>query len=221
MPRKHVIKSSVFPYHICARSNNQDWFSLPLEETIDIFAQVTSRTQEQYKFRFELFTLMSNHFHMIISTPNENISEGMRYFMTESSRGIARASNRINRIFGQRYHWTIIRDPAHYAVVYKYVARNPVAAYLVHRVEEWPFSSLAASNNKMKNLVAVNPEFLSTLSPLVNSGWLNTPYDLATQELISLALRRSEFISPRERNSREPINFDALLNQKVPGTFIF
>lgn len=219
MARKRLIKSAVFPYHVTARSNNRDWFTLPLDTMIDIYIKVLRRTHDLYEFRFEQFVLMTNHFHMLVTTPKENLDLGMRYFMTESSRAIARSSNRINRIYGQRYHWTMICDPGHYAIAYKYVARNPVAANLCITVEDWKWSSLGVRATHLHKLMSHNLQYYDSIEPLIRNGWLNSPFDLATAELVARALKKRHFKFPIDRRTRRPVNIDALLDQKVVGTF--
>ncbi|WP_081111818.1 transposase [Bdellovibrio bacteriovorus] len=50
-----------------------------------------------YKGEIYAFVLMSNHFHLLIRFPENNMSEAMTYFMRESSRMISRQAGRINQ----------------------------------------------------------------------------------------------------------------------------
>jgi len=204
MARKHVELSDFYPYHICARSNNRDWFTIPLSTIYDIYAKVLEQTSENYKIKLHSFVLMSNHFHMLISTPQANLSTSMRYFMTESSRAIARTSSRINRIYGARYHWTILRNSEHYAHAFKYVYRNPIKARMTLKVEDYKWSTVNQWHTKMNTIISANEngfdEYISmSKSSLLN--WLNNDGGMQYNELVGKALRRHEFKIPQCRTS--------------------
>ena len=220
MPRKLVELSDVNPYHIYARSNNKDWFALPLGYVYLIYEDVIKRTVKNYGFAFHSFVLMSNHFHALVSTPKANLSEGMRYFMTESSRSIARASGRINRIYGARYKSTIIKSSIHYAHAYKYVYRNPVEAGVCDKALNYEFSTL---NSKCRIKVEDNsngfnehiPDFFDELIE-----WLDDDPGEKFNNDIRKALRRREFKIPKpSHGGKRPTYVCALRPKKMPGTF--
>lgn len=108
MPRKPISITNEHPYHIIGRSNNRDWFDLPLNYCYEVFTNVLTKVKQNYNFKLHAFVLMNNHYHMILSTPEKNLSQGMRYFMTETSRGIRVKSMRINHIYGGRYRPCLI-----------------------------------------------------------------------------------------------------------------
>jgi REP element-mobilizing transposase RayT len=65
-----------------------------------------------YKAEIHAFVLMSNHFHLVVSFPENNMSEAMNYFMRETSRMISRDAGRINQTYGSRYFRSIIEKGA-------------------------------------------------------------------------------------------------------------
>lgn len=125
---------SEFPYHITARCINRDWFSIDMPAVWEIMTRQLYFTNFAFNLRIHSFVLMSNHFHMIVRSPEANLSVAMSYFMRETSREITRRSHRINQTYGSRFHRSLI--------AYKYVFRNPVEAGLCNRVEDYEFSSL-------------------------------------------------------------------------------
>ena len=48
------------------------------------------------KIEIEVFVLMSNHYYLVLHTPNENIDEFMRFFNWRLSKSIREKSKRIN-----------------------------------------------------------------------------------------------------------------------------
>ncbi len=75
MPRAHAILQSEFPYNISARCINRDWFQIPMEEVWIIFCEELAETIQKHNLQVHSFVLMSNHFHLIASTPDANISQ--------------------------------------------------------------------------------------------------------------------------------------------------
>lgn len=197
MSRKPLIISSTAPYHVCARSNNQEWFNVPLPEMWTIFSECLQSTQSLFSTEYYAFVLMSNHFHLLLRTANADLGASMRYLMTEVSRKTARASGRINKIFGARYKWSILHDAFGYAYVFKYVLRNPVRAGICKRIEDYPFSTFSHSlegkcyiplSSRCDGVSSHIPKDIPFLLE-----WLNRPTPKEVEALIGLGLRRFEF----------------------------
>lgn len=200
MPRKHVIRQSEFPYSITARSNNRDWFQTPMPRCWAIFESEIKETAAKYGFVTHVFTLMSNHFHWLVTTPEANIDSGMRYFQTETSRQIARASGRINKIYGSRYKWTLIDNPIYYANTFRYFYQNPLRANICESVDQYPWMTYSR-----RSRVEITPCLaLNTHIPKGSElkTWLNTIPDPHFADCMRKALRRSEFRFPRNPTTK-------------------
>ncbi len=197
--RPSLIKSSNCIYHVYARSNNKDWFSIPLRAVWEIFTEVLAKTNDKYCLEIHLFVLMSNHFHALVSTPTIALNEAMRYLMTETSRRIGRSSHRINHVYGGRYRWTLLEDAYSHAYVYKYVLRNPVRAGLVANIEDYAWTSWRA-RDPFPDFPTVERIGVLARDIPQNPGerlqWLNLPTPKEQEELIALALRRYRFKLP-------------------------
>lgn len=201
MTRRLLKLDSVHPYQVTARSNNRDWFDLPMEACWRVFATTLSKTSDRYDLRLHAFLLMSNHFHLLISTPNANLGSAMRYLMTESSRRIARASGRINHVYGGRYKWSLLTRESDVAYAYKYLIRNPVRARMTDRVEQYPFSTftrlLVEKECELPVCERIDWSFLRcSLEQRIE--WLNQPTP-KEEYLIGLALRRHTFAFSRDK----------------------
>lgn len=194
-----------------ARSNNKDWFDIPLSDCFDVFAFVMEKTIAKYNFQFHAFVLMNNHFHMMIGTPYSNISEGMRYFMTESSRGLRVKALRINHVYGGRYKPCLVMSPSYYAYCLKYIYRNPIKANIVSRVEDYPWSTISRYSHSIQNLVAPistgHDVYLSD-KQANNLRWFNESLSIVQESQLGLALRRSVLEFKPDRNKRKKIVFD-------------
>jgi putative transposase len=199
MARKPLIRSSTFPYHVTNRSNNKEWFYIPIEEVWRIFTNTLTLCTDRYQIIPYAFVLMSNHYHLIVATPLNNLDFMMRFFQTEVAKEIQRRAGRINHIFGNRYKWSLLWNATATAYGYKYVLRNPVRAGLSQSVECYPYSSI---NPKMIESVpwACGVSKKWSLVPRDYSEqlrWLNRQATANSENLVSRGLRRMEFKFPQ------------------------
>ena len=93
---------------------------------------------------------MDNHYHLILETPEGNLSRGMR---------------QLNGIYTQKYNWkytktghilqgrykAILVDKESYLLeLCRYVVLNPVRASIVKRPQDWKWSSYRSTSGKAK-----------------------------------------------------------------------
>ena len=142
MPRRPIQRSNVNYYHITARSNNREFFYLPILNVWDIMTERLSKLQNIYQIKIAAFVLMNNHFHLLVLSPNEDIDKIMYFFMKETTLDIQKCTGRINKIFGGRYKGTVIDNYNYLVNVYKYIYRNPVEVSLAVKAEHYPYSTL-------------------------------------------------------------------------------
>ena len=202
MPRKSLIRTSEYPYHVMARTNNRDQFAVSGKISWEIFCEKIQIVSERYDANTISFVLMPNHFHMIIQTPNENLDTIMNYLLREVSRSMGTISGRINHTFGGPYKWCLIDRDSYLMNAYKYVYRNPVAANLVEAVEDYPFSTLQNLLSKRQKRFPIDANYAIDKSLIPNEiedqvQWLNTPFRSTEITRIRKALRRRIFVYPK------------------------
>lgn len=191
MPRKKTIYSDTYPYHVYNRSNNRERFYLDLETLWDIFEDQLWVLINKYKCEIISFVLMPNHYHLLIQTPNANISDAMLEFHRNTSKIANKKANRINHFFGSRFKWSLITSDVYFWNCYKYVRRNPVKAKLCGKVEDYPFSTF------VKNLGILSKHCDEMAKDL---DWLNSPFLKEQEEAILAGLRRREFKNGRNKS---------------------
>ncbi len=202
MPRAKAILQSEFPYNLTARCINKEWFHLPMPEVWDIFSEQLYLTTCIFNLKIHSFVLMSNHFHLIATTPDSNVSQCMQFFMKNVSLRLTRAGNRINESFAGRHYKTILHSNNYYLNAYKYNYQNPILAGIVNRAEDYPFSTLNGLLGFSKMLIPVVED--RTLFPFVEDTleWINRPAPPERLEAVRWALKRPHFKSKRCKNSR-------------------
>jgi putative transposase len=214
MARKPLIRTEQFPYHVVARSNNRDWFSPGLDAMWNLFSLHLRKISDAYGVEVHAFVLMSNHFHLLLTTPNKNIDQAMNYLMREMTKSGNRIAGRINHLFGGPYKWTVIHNSWQYAHTLKYLYLNPVKAGICDRVEDYKYSSLHASlpGTSYSGLLLQQADM--PVHPLLGSdisdalAWFNAGYSAEESDCLRRALRRKEFkLSPDRVTRRLPKTF--------------
>lgn len=193
MPRKRLIRQNDFPYHVTTRTNNKDWFRIPLNDVFKLFKDSLVYAQEKHPVNVHCFVLMSNHYHLLISTPNSDIDKFMMHFNLKLSRLIEKRSGYINHKFSNRYKWSIVQNCNYLYNVYRYIYQNPIRANLSKRCIDYKYSSLRIEHNE-KELLNIKEH----LEYKYNSTWFETIHGDEFDSILRYGLKKTIF---RPRNS--------------------
>lgn len=203
MPRRSLIRTTFAPYHVTARNNNREAYPLPLEEVWTILTWYAFETTILFGARIHSLVLMPNHFHLLITTPEEDLGEVMQHFMRECTKLINARSGRSGRLYGARYHWTLVDSALYFAHAYKYLYRNPVRAQLCEKVEDYTYSTLAWKlGHQRSRFLLWYPFGVEEFLIMPNSiderlEWLNRPFQSEHEKEIQRLLRRTLFRAPQ------------------------
>ncbi|MBY0315262.1 MAG: transposase [Bdellovibrionales bacterium] len=197
MPRKKLILTHEFPYHIYARSNNKEWFYLPIDECWRIFSKKLNEASFKFKFQVHEFVLMNNHYHMVATASEQfPVPKVMEWLQRSVNREINDNAGRINHLFGGPYRASLIKSEASFFYALKYVLRNPVDAGVVSRVEDYSYSTLVSKNIARTSLITG----ISSLVPRCTEEWIRCLNEDESSELkiqISKSLKRTQFEIPQ------------------------
>lgn len=205
MGRAKAILQNEYPYTISARCINKEWFNVPLPLVWNIFCENLTVVHETYGMQIHSFVMMTNHFHLLASTPNANISKCMHQFMTRSSKSLTRVGNRINETFAGRHFKCVLDEYSYYMNAYKYNYRNPVAAQICEKVEDYPFSTLSMKLGLTEKKIPYLEDSLLDADREGVLRWLNRTPDPVAWEAARTGFKRPIFKSKNRRNSTLPI----------------
>jgi REP element-mobilizing transposase RayT len=127
-------------YHISSRGNEKKAIfkeDRDREAFLDLLQQVNKR----YHWICHAYCLMDNHYHLLIETPEGNLSLGMRQLNGVYTQLFNARHKRSGHLFQGRYQAIHIEKESHLLEVCRYVVLNPVRARLRKRPEEWTWSS--------------------------------------------------------------------------------
>jgi REP element-mobilizing transposase RayT len=91
------------------------------------------------------YCLMGNHYHLLMETPEPNVSEGMQYLNGVYGQRFNRRHERTGHLLGGRFHSVLVQKHSHLLEAARYVVLNPVRAGLRRHPADWPWSSYCAT----------------------------------------------------------------------------
>ena len=144
MPRKPRDEEAGAIYHVFARGNNRNHVFVD-DKDYERYVQLLAATVRRQRWHCMSYCLMPNHVHMLIETPEPNLSAGMQWLHGIYGRGFNERHHRVGHVFQDRFRSEPIKDDTHFLTVVGYIALNPVAATLCRRPEDWKWSSHRAT----------------------------------------------------------------------------
>ena len=146
-----------YTYHISTRCVDQTYL-LHKAELKDVAISVIEKAKKKYKFSCFCFTIMDNHVHIIIQTPEEdNISLIMQVINKNIATKCNKALNRKGHFWGERFHSTLIESEEQLINTLIYLNLNPVKAGLVYDPKDWEWGSYNTYvNNSLQDDVQDN-----------------------------------------------------------------
>ena len=121
------------------------------------FLTILETLVEAYQLECHAYCEMSNHYHAVIRTLTPNLSLAMQYLNGVYAQWWNRRHRRVGHVFQGPFKAQLIQRDGHFLEACRYVVLNPVRAGLVKNVEDWAWSSYAAT----AGLIAC-PTFLTT-----------------------------------------------------------
>jgi hypothetical protein len=98
---------------------------------------------------------MTNHFHLLLETPQTTLSSGMQTFEGDYAKAFNRRYRRVGHLFQGRFIGHLVEEETYFLTVARYIVLNPVDAKMVASAGQWPWSSYNATAG-----VARPPEWL-------------------------------------------------------------
>ena len=130
-----------YTYHVSTRCVDQTYL-LHKAELKEIVLQVVEKAKKKYKFSCFCFTIMDNHVHIIIQTPEvDNISLIMQVINKNIATKCNKELHRTGHFWGARFHSTLIESEEQLINTLVYLNLNPVKAGLVYDPKDWAWSS--------------------------------------------------------------------------------
>lgn len=127
-------------YHVTSRGNARCKIYRD-EEDREIFLATLAWVVERFGWFCHAYCLMDNHYHLLIETPEANLSRGMRQINGVYTQRFNRRHHKVGHLFQGRYKAILVERDSYLLELARYIVLNPVRAKMVKAPETYPWSS--------------------------------------------------------------------------------
>ena len=143
-------------YHVMSRGNAGENI-FPGRKDKERLLEYLAKAVDQYTIVIHTYCLMSNHYHLLMETPQANLSSAMQWLNVSYAVSYNRRHGRNGHLFGGRFKALLIDAEAYLTHLSRYIHLNPVRAKMVRRPEDYPWSSYPALVDQVRK-----PDWLET-----------------------------------------------------------
>jgi REP element-mobilizing transposase RayT len=181
-------------YHVMARGNRRERIFLD-DGDRRFFCETLGETCERTGWRVHGWTLMSNHYHLMVETPEANLVAGMQWLQNTYTRRYNSRHQLWGRLFGDRYKAVLSEGDSqyYYCSLMDYIHLNPVRVGLVRRakgqsVRDYQWSSVATGY---------------AVPASQRPSWLAVVDGLAMAQCVDTAAGRRRFVAHLDERAQE------------------
>jgi len=146
-------------YHVTARGNARQDIFLD-DEDRRRFLGVLERVVARFHLVLHAYCMMSNHFHLLVETPEANLSNAVRQLNGVYTQAFNRRHERVGHVLQGRFKAIVVERDSYLLELARYVVLNPVRARLTRKPDTYAWSSYRATAG------------LTSVPPYLSVDWL-------------------------------------------------
>jgi len=146
-------------YHVTSRGDRREDIYECDSDRMN-FLSVLTDVCETYNWVCHAYCLMSNHYHLLIETPDANLSKGMRQLNGVYTQRFNRTHGRVGHVFQGRYKAILVEKEYYLLELSRYIVLNPVRAGMVRSAKEWRWSSYRATVGQAEKPACLNADWV-------------------------------------------------------------
>lgn len=130
------------------------------KEDFDYFLELLCSASLVYEVTVHSYVLMSNHYHLLIETSQENLSQYMKHINAYYAMYFNKKHKRSGHLWQGRFKSWYITDESYLYALVAYIEYNPVKANMVENLGEYKYSSYLAFSGEEKPLDCLKESFV-------------------------------------------------------------
>lgn len=127
-------------YHVINRGHRKAEIYLE-DADYQKFIQVLKEACQTYKVNITAYCLMSNHYHLLVHTPQANLSDFMRQVNGVYTQIFNKKYKYEGALFKGRYKAMVAQEGSYLLRLIRYIHRNPVKAQIVKNIKDYKYCS--------------------------------------------------------------------------------
>jgi putative transposase len=127
-------------YHVTSRGNARQRVFRD-DEDRETFLATLAWVVERFGWRCHAYCLMDNHIHLLIETPQPNLSRGMRQLNGVYTQRFNRRHRKVGHLFQGRFKAILLEKEGYLLELARYIVLNPIRAKIVKTPERYRWSS--------------------------------------------------------------------------------
>lgn len=146
-------------YHVLSRGNKGDHI-FDMDEDKRIFVDILGKGVERHRVELHAYCVMGNHYHLLLSAPENNMPALMQYVGSGYGGYMQRRHDWIGHVFAGRYKSICVQKERYLAALSRYIHLNPVRSGKVRRPEDYRWSSYRSYVGEVKSSPWLNVEWI-------------------------------------------------------------
>lgn len=146
-------------YHVTSRGDRRQGIFLDDTDRV-AFLRILGDVVGRFGWLCHAYCLMSNHYHLLIETPDANLSRGMRHLNGAYTQRFNRTHARVGHVTQGRFKSILVEKDSYLLELARYVVLNPVRAKMVRSARDWKWSSYRATAGQEAPLELLTVEWL-------------------------------------------------------------
>jgi REP element-mobilizing transposase RayT len=131
-------------YHVTSRGNRKQAIYVDAADR-QYFLQLAGRNRERYGWLVHTYCLMTNHFHLLVETPQPKISAAMQRLNSMYAEWFNWRHRFSGHLFQGRFHSASVGTDSHFMEACRYIVLNPIRAGICDDPREYQWSSYRAT----------------------------------------------------------------------------
>jgi putative transposase len=127
-------------YHVMNRGRRAEKIFTEKKD-YELFLELLKESSELFNIKVAAYCMMPNHYHLLLHTPDGNLSRCMRQINGVYTQRFNRAHRYDGQLFRGRYKSILVEAENYLLELLRYIHKNPLQAGLCHNLGDYEWSS--------------------------------------------------------------------------------